>query len=94
MTSPLHVWIIDPTNSAIQPKLDPTPRYLNHGPKDKMRQQAKEHLARADYKLRSLSHTVDGNMIAYVYHKDIKPKTATKVAGWVFQRTSIPAIIK
>lgn len=94
MTSPLHIWIIDPTDPTVQPKMDPVPRYVNHGPKDEMRKQAMGHIERANYKFRSISHTVDGNMIAYVYPKHLKVKTASKMAGWVFKRTAVPAIIK
>jgi hypothetical protein len=92
MTSTLHVWIIDPQDHTVAPRMDPTPRYVNHAPKDQMRKQAVEHIGRANYKLRSLNHLVDGNMLAYVYPNTQKPKTATKIPGWVYKRTALPAI--
>lgn len=94
MTSPLHIWIIDPQDHTKNPQMDTTPRYVNQGPKDEMRKQALEHIERANYRLRSLNHTVDGNMIAYVYPKHLKAKTASKVSGWIYKRTTLPAVIK
>lgn len=94
MTKNLIVWILDPNDTSKPPRMDTTPRYVNHGPHDHMRKQAVEHIKRAEYKLRTVNHTTDGHMVAYVYPKNAKLKTATKVPGWVFKTPTIPAIIK
>jgi hypothetical protein len=90
-TTPLKVWIIDPANAATAPKLDTTPRYVNIGPVDLMKQQAKEHLARANFKTRSVNHTVDGELVAYCYAAELVAPSASKPQGWIFKRTSVPS---
>ena len=90
-TKVLRVWIIDPADHNVSARLDTTPRYVNVAPLDEMKKQAKEHIARADFKIRSLNHTTDGDLVAYVYPQHLKAKSATKPSGWVFKRTSIPS---
>ncbi len=90
MTSILKVFIIDPEKPNDAPVYDPTPRLVNITDFETMKKSARESLARADYKIRSLSHTQNGEMVAYVYHKDAKVLHAQPIKGWVFKRSKVP----
>lgn len=89
MTSVLKVFVIDPQNPAKAPMYDPTPRLINITDFETMKKSAIDILSRANYKVRSLNHTPNGELIAYVYSKDVKVMSAQPIAGWVFKRPAV-----
>jgi hypothetical protein len=89
MTSILKVWVIDPLKPSEPPKYDPTARLVNIADFETMKKSARENLIRAGYKIRSLSHTQNGEMVAYVYPKDAKVMHAQPIKGWVFKRSKV-----
>lgn len=93
MTSILKVFIINPEKPNDAPAYDPTPRLVNIADFDTMKKSAIALLKQSDYKIRSLNHTQNGEMIAYVYHKDAKVMHAQPVQGWVFKRSKVPSTV-
>lgn len=86
----LKVWIIDPADNSKQPRFETVARHINEADIDTMEKQAIDILTQADYKIRTLNHLTDGNLVAYVYPKNLKAQDANPIAGWVFKRPDVP----
>lgn len=90
MAKILKVWIINPANPNESPKFETVARHLNQADLDTMEKQAIDILTRDGYKIRTINHCVDGNVIAYVYPAHLKALDVVPIPGWVFKRPDVP----